>query len=319
MHAVALVPQAEPGLHLFIEKLCATIGAPRPSRIEVNCDVNASASFRGGLRGFLTGRMTLTIGLPLVAGLSLREFTGVLAHEFGHFAQGSGMRVAFLIRSINGWFFRVIYERDALDEWLQGSMFTGFAPLAFISVIANLGVWFSRVVLKTLMLAGHGVGSYLLRQMEFDADRVEARVVGSDTFESMTLRFGLLMRTAGDLEQDVIGHWQGTLQLPDNFPALFAQRLEHVNPRQHAKCEAELLALKCSWADSHPSPAQRIAAAREAAEPGVFAADGSASQLFEHFEPLSRVVSQAHYEDDLDLIVNTQYLTSVERILAASR
>ena len=46
----------------------------------------------------------LTIGLPLVAGLSLREFAGIIAHEFGHFTQGFGMRLSYVIRQINGWF-----------------------------------------------------------------------------------------------------------------------------------------------------------------------------------------------------------------------
>jgi hypothetical protein len=32
--------------------------------------------------------LVLTIDLPLVAGLTLKQFTGVLAHEFGHFSRG---------------------------------------------------------------------------------------------------------------------------------------------------------------------------------------------------------------------------------------
>lgn len=52
----------------------------------------------------------LTIGLPLVAGLSLQQLAGVLAHEFGHFSQGAGMRLTYIVRSINAWFLRVVYE-----------------------------------------------------------------------------------------------------------------------------------------------------------------------------------------------------------------
>jgi Zn-dependent protease with chaperone function len=36
--------------------------------------------------------LVLVIGLPLAAGMSMRQVAGVLAHEFGHFAQGAGMR-----------------------------------------------------------------------------------------------------------------------------------------------------------------------------------------------------------------------------------
>ena len=78
----------------------------------MNCAVDATASFRLGAAGLLGQDMTLTIGLPLVAGLSMRQFAGVLAHEFGHFSQGAGMRLTYVIRRVNGWFFRVVYERD---------------------------------------------------------------------------------------------------------------------------------------------------------------------------------------------------------------
>ena len=36
-------------------------------------------------------------------------------------------------------------------------------------------------MLWVLMWIGHGVSSFMLRQMEFDADRYEARVAGSET------------------------------------------------------------------------------------------------------------------------------------------
>jgi len=52
-----------------------------------------------------------------VAGLNLREFAGVLAHEFA-FHPGFGMRLSYVIRGINAWFARVIYQRDEWDLWL---------------------------------------------------------------------------------------------------------------------------------------------------------------------------------------------------------
>ena len=42
------------------------------------------------------------------------------------------------------------------------------------------------------MVAGHGVSCLMLRQMEFDADRYEARVAGSDTFVQTCQALGLL-------------------------------------------------------------------------------------------------------------------------------
>ena len=110
---------AEPLLHALVEQICASVGSPRPSRIEVNCDVNASAHREARFLGIFGSRLVLTIGMPLAMGLSLKQFTGVLAHEFGHFSQGAGMRLCSIIRAVNRWFARVVYERDEWDQRLE--------------------------------------------------------------------------------------------------------------------------------------------------------------------------------------------------------
>jgi hypothetical protein len=108
-----------PLVFALVEGICRAVGAPTPSRIAVDCQVNASASFRQGLASFFGHDLQLTIGLPLATGLTLRQLAGVLAHEMGHFAQGSGMRLTYLIRSVNAWLARVVYERDEWDEKLS--------------------------------------------------------------------------------------------------------------------------------------------------------------------------------------------------------
>lgn len=115
---VTLRPLDEPLLFNYVHKLCDMLGAPRPARIDMDTRVNASASFRGGPFAFVRRDLVLTIGLPLVTGMDLRQLTGVLAHELGHFAQGGAMRLTYIVRSINSWFARVIYERDSMDWWL---------------------------------------------------------------------------------------------------------------------------------------------------------------------------------------------------------
>ena len=60
----------------------------------------------------------LTIGLPLVAAMDLKQLAGVLAHEFGHFAQGTALRLSYIVRSINAWFARLVYEHNEWDHWL---------------------------------------------------------------------------------------------------------------------------------------------------------------------------------------------------------
>ena len=79
-----------------------------PSRIDVDTEVNASAHLRRGLKSVPGRDLVLTVGLPLAGGLSLPQLAGVLAHEFGHFAQGTGMAATYMIRTVNAWFARVV-------------------------------------------------------------------------------------------------------------------------------------------------------------------------------------------------------------------
>ena len=120
--------------------------------------------------------------MPLVAGITLRQFAGVLAHEFGHFSQGAGMRLSVLINSINAWFARVVYERDSWDfelaRWSKG----GDISVMLLVGFTRFAVWLTRRILWVLMWTGHLASVALRRQMEYDADRYEARMVGGAVF-----------------------------------------------------------------------------------------------------------------------------------------
>ena len=141
---LALNPGAEPLLFAFVTRICQAVGAPFPKRIDIDCQLNASAGFRRGMLSFLGNDLVLTIGMPLAAGLTLREFAGVLAHEFGHFTQGFGMRLTYIIRSVNGWFARVVYERDSWDVSLEEAAQTDDIKVSIMVGLARFGVWISR-------------------------------------------------------------------------------------------------------------------------------------------------------------------------------
>jgi hypothetical protein len=46
---ITLDPAKEPLLFAFVQKICGLVGAQAPCRIDVDCEVNASASLRRGL------------------------------------------------------------------------------------------------------------------------------------------------------------------------------------------------------------------------------------------------------------------------------
>ncbi len=112
---------SEPALFELVDRICDATRSPRPKRIDINNDVNASAALRRGLMSLLGKDLVLTIDAPLIAGMNTRQLAGILGHEFGHFAQGAGMKSTYLIRTVNLWFARVVYQRDQLDDMLERS------------------------------------------------------------------------------------------------------------------------------------------------------------------------------------------------------
>lgn len=312
---LALNPENEPVLFDFIAKICATIGAPFPKRVDLACHMNASAGFNRGLVSFLGNDLVLTIGLPLVAATNTRQFAGVLAHEFGHFTQGFGMRLTYIIRSVNAWFARVVYERDAwdvaLDEWCNESE---DGRLMLVANIARLAVWISRLSLMLLMFIGHGIGCFMLRQMEYDADSYEIKLAGSQTFEDTMRRFHVLSDVTETAYKTMRVGWNNNRMLPDNFPAWLMRHDHELKPEKRTQLEDSMGLEPTGFFHTHPSNGDRIRYARRAAEPGVFTLEAPAQCLFENFDVVSRQVTALHYEDDLGIPLMAAKLMPIESL-----
>lgn len=310
---LAMNPALEPTLFAFIAKICDLVGAPMPRRIDLNCELNASASFRRGARSLMQDDLVLTIGLPLIAGLTLCEFCGVIAHEFGHFTQGFGLRLSYVIRNINHWFARVVYQRDAWDIWLEDwSNQIQDVRVMFVIIAARCAVGFSRLLLKALMFVGHAVSCFLLRQMEFDADSYEIKVAGSPTFESAMRRLAELEHALGPSYKEMRTTWNLSRRLPEDFPAYLLLHESKMLPIARQRLQDTLGLARTRVFDTHPSAGDRIRRARQAKEAGVFHLNLPASILFSRFDIVSRQVTHLHYADDLGLPIDGSNLRPVE-------
>jgi Zn-dependent protease with chaperone function len=310
---LAMNPALEPALYAFIARICDLVGAPMPRRIDLICDLNASASFRRGAASLLSNDLVLTIGLPLVAGLSLQQFAGVIAHEFGHFAQGFGMRLSYIIRHINFWFLRVVYERDAWDVWLEEwGMEAQDAGVLIIVNLARLGVGTSRLLLKVLMLLAHAISCFLLRQMEYDADSYEIKVAGSSAAEAATRRMAELGEAINRSYKEMRTTWTMSRRLPDDFPAYVVVQHAKLPPLFCQRMQDTLGLARTGLFDTHPSDGDRIRRARQAGDAGVFRLELPAEVLFSHFDIVSKQVTQLHYAEDLGLPFVSENLRPVE-------
>ena len=291
-----LKPEEDPLLFEFVDRICKAVGSPRPRRIDIDCNINASASFGRGLLSMVGNDLVLTIGMPLVAGLTMRQFAGVLAHEFGHFAQGAGMRLSYLIRSISLWFTRVVYERDAWDDRLAEWSHSIDIRIGWVLYLTRLCVWLTRKVLWVLMMAGHLISGYLLRQMEFDADRHEARLAGSRTFATTARQLAVLNVAYRGAIND-LGGFYSEGRLGDNLPKLILLNADQLPEAVHTKIDVMILESKTGLLDTHPADTERMASAALENTEGIFQLRLPASHLFRRFDFLSRAVTWDYYKE----------------------
>jgi len=294
-----LAKNTDPLLYAFIEKVCKTMGAPMPAEIQVDCHANASASFKSGVWGLLTNQLVLTIGLPLAGGLSLREFAGVMAHELGHFSQPIAMRAIYIINTVNQWFAIAVYARSGQNMVkIGGELAQAHYSLLLIYLASCFFVWITRGSLWVLMTIGHAVSSYMMRQMEFNADQYEAAVAGSDGFEA-TVKKLQTMNVATSMAFDSLSSSWAEGKLPDSLPILIQNKAKDVTPRIQEELKKRQLREQTSLFDSHPADQDRILAVRRSNMKGIVVGEMPARVLFRDFTAVSRLTTLDFYKDAL--------------------
>jgi heat shock protein HtpX len=147
----------QPRLFKELEGIAAGTGQRMPDEVYVVADVNAFVAQRGGIMG-LGSRRVMGLGLPLMQALTLHEFRAVLAHEFGHFHGGE--------TKLGPWLYKT---RAAIGRTVE--------TLAEANSILKFPfLWYG----KLFLLITHAVS----RRQELDADRLAARLVGSEAARS---------------------------------------------------------------------------------------------------------------------------------------
>ncbi|MBX3389336.1 MAG: M48 family metallopeptidase [Phycisphaeraceae bacterium] len=294
---IEVFPREEPRLFAFVEMVCQTMGAPIPERIFINCEANAAAQLLGGGFGlFGRRRLALHVGLPLVAGLSATSFAGILAHEFGHFSQGAGMRATSILGRMSRWMGMAAYDRSGIDASIHGLTQSGTASLAFIGVVLLICVGIARLILKFVFFLGFGVSRIMGRRMEFDADAHEARFVGSKAAIETWPRLLGLIEAVRQADAKIADQWKNRT-LPEDFPALVASTARRLSPDDRADLKRACENKHTGWFDTHPATGIRIRSMESLKEPGVFRLDEPATSLFTNFGDASKKASYAFFKE----------------------
>jgi len=318
MKKLVLNPHTEPRIFDFVALVANKVGAARPREIVIDCQVNASASFRHGLLGLFSNQLTLTLGMPLLAGFNTRQLAGVLAHEFGHFAQGTGMRFHYLTFAINAWFYRAVFERDSWDEKLEQVARENANWIGVILQVARGMIWLVRHILHGLMRLSYRISSYLLRQMEFDADRYEAEVAGSGQFGDTCVQLHKLSMAMQQGHQHLAQSWEDG-RLVEDFPGMIAESARQLSQEALATIEDSIHGAQTGAYDSHPADIDRIENAQQRQALGIFTLNIPARNLFFNYDTLARTVTYNHYRFDLGLDVDEGNFASIEKFMGEAQ
>ena len=258
--------------------------------------------------------LVLTIGLPLISGMNLRQLAGVLAHEFGHFAQGSGMALTYLVRSVNAWFYRVVYERDEWDERLAVASEEVDFRLGVVLLAARFFIWVTRKILWLLMMRGHLIGTFMLRHMEFDADRYEARLSGSGTFAETALR----MRVLAVGSQRAIGWLSNSWtekRLCEDYASLVATSADTLPSELVERIRRVDRAPDKNVFDTHPPDSERIESALAENAPGIFTLELPARMVVGDYDALAREATVKFYETEHEIDVSGGQLVPLRKFV----
>lgn len=312
----------EPGLVEGVRALCGAIGVSPPSEIHVSWDANASVHFRNGWRGLVTGRKVLTIGLSLVAGLNAQQFVGVLAHEFGHFAQRVGMTCSYIVNSVNAWMEHCAHGDDEWEQRMrrwsdeaaekEDSAFTwlmGWCAPATLLAIAG-----TRLLMSALFQISFRLTQHMSRMMEFDADRYEALLAGSDTFRVTARNLRGLNHAFGEINRKNIAAWREKRLLRD-MPKAVATHFSAFDSKRLAEIEDELQEQTTTryW-DSHPPDIARIEQAERLRSPALYSEPAPASLMFQNFPGWCERATRLFYREQ-GVRVEDGMLRSEEEIL----
>ena len=261
--------------------------------------------------GLVSRKLVLTIGLPLATAWDLRQFTAVLAHEFGHFGQGASMRVSYAVFRINKWFFRLAYRRTVADDVVRAiAKVSPHWSFGLVVLTCALTLRAARQLLKMMAIVSHAVSMHLSRQAEFDADRQAARITGSKAVAD-ALQATPFLAKAGDAGSKHADTGWAKRKLPDDLVMLTGAYARVMPENVKDKLTVQLLTRDARWFDTHPPLYQRVATLTKANTPGVLKLDAPATCLFRDFDELCKLATIRIYQLSLGDKLQAEHLVPV--------
>ena len=285
-----------PLLYELVGKVAATIGAEAPQQIAVdgNTALHGSAS-------------RLLIGLPLVAGVTVQQLAGMIAHECGRHVQGTAAGTAGFVRDISSFFFRAVKERDAWDEAVYAATTSRRSWLGKLLWPLRALYMFVKILLWPLMYLSRMFSGLLLQKTEYDADLCQIRLIGSSQFEATFRTLRVIDFAWQQVQADLVFQHQEN-QLPDNLPRQLASAIAQVPDDFRVGLSVQGDTSETADFALIPAEKDRLAAAHSAAAVGIYVCPLPATILFDDFDALAKDVTWDYYLVELGPPLERRFL-----------
>ena len=310
--SIKLDLQDAPLLSDLIHEVCQRINAPIPEEIELNNELDVSFELKDRFLGVFGGKLILTLGLPLIAGLNISQFSGVLAHELGQVSQTSTLFLSNIIRTINILFAQMFLSLHEFERYLIES--SDHFIISALLFIVRLFVWLVRFILFILTSIAGLCSYFILRQMKYDADFYKIHLIGSDTFAETLVQIRLLEFAYQSAYSDLQSSWNDG-RLGDNLAQLVFEKSKEISDDVRDLIDEAINQEKTHFWDIHPCDKDRIKRAKEINSIGIVHLNKPTTLLFHDFKSLSKKVTYHTYKKLLQLDVKYQNLISTKELL----
>lgn len=278
-----------PVLHAFVARIADALGSPPPAEIQLSLSVNASASYQGGIFGLFSRRLVLTLGAPLIAGMNTQQLAGIIAHELGHFSQSGGLALRHFLTGFVNWCSIASGVQSSIADNVTDGDFGESSAVAVFRFVIWATHSIGSLIIWCLAMTGMFVTMFVSRRQEFDADRYEAELVGSDAYFGTVRRLIELNMGFEEVFKRGPRYVIDVIFQPGGYETLAAEVVAAADAKAHraVKQIEKELQQPTGWFDSHPGHRERIAAARATAQPGIFHTTMPAWKLYPKLNPNS--------------------------------
>lgn len=269
-HLTEIKRSDEPRLFDLIQEVVNETGTQFPKKVYVSTEVNASVFYNSSFWSmFFPVKKNLHIGVGLMNAVTVDEFKGILAHEFGHFSQRS-MKVGSYVHNVNQIIHDMLYDNQSYESmitsWSNISGYFSFATAIGIKIISGI-----QLILKQVYNVININYMALSREMEFHADEIAANVAGPQSLITSLVRMDLAAHSYNGTLDFYGGKIRDLKKPSDIFPQMrhimffwaSEYRLEIINglPNATLANRTRFNKSKISFSDqwsSHPSDKDRI-------------------------------------------------------------